>query len=51
VQYIKQEIAKLESELTLVNAELNTILYSIPNVPHKSVPIGKDETQNKEIRK
>ncbi len=26
-------------------------MLSIPNLPHESVPVGKDETQNVEVRR
>lgn len=41
-----KETALSESEKTITAAAM-----SIPNVPHESVPVGKDETENKEIRK
>ena len=31
--------------------ELDAWLLSIPNLPHESVPVGKDETENVEVRK
>ncbi|HEV8132160.1 MAG TPA: serine--tRNA ligase [Acidobacteriota bacterium] len=40
-----------ESELTAVEEELATLLKIIPNIPHPSVPVGKDETANQLIRK
>ncbi len=44
-------IKKLDEELTAVEAELKMAVMSIPNVPHRSVPVGKDDSQNKEVRK
>ncbi len=40
-----------EVERAGLEAELNTLMLTIPNVPHPSVPEGKDETGNIEIRK
>lgn len=48
---IKEELKKLEEEEREVEKELKHILLTIPNVPHPSVPIGKDEKGNVEIRK
>ncbi|OGG13192.1 serine--tRNA ligase [Candidatus Gottesmanbacteria bacterium RIFCSPHIGHO2_02_FULL_39_11] len=48
---IKEELKKLEEEEREVNKELNRILLTVPNVPHPSVPVGKDETGNVEVRK
>ncbi|MDR0675062.1 MAG: serine--tRNA ligase [Mycoplasmataceae bacterium] len=51
VQTIKIDINELEKKLQNISAELDVVLHSIPNVPHDSVPIGKDEKNNLEIRK
>jgi seryl-tRNA synthetase len=51
VRVIKEEIADLEKHSSETEAQLNLLLHSIPNIPHKSVPIGSDETQNVEVRK
>jgi seryl-tRNA synthetase len=51
VQEIKNNLSSLEKELQEVNEQLDLILHSIPNIPHDSVPIGKDEKDNVEIRK
>lgn len=48
---IKVEIDKLENENSIYTKELDEILLSIPNIPHESVPIGKDENDNIEIKK
>jgi seryl-tRNA synthetase len=40
-----------KSELTEVQQQMDAILMGIPNLLHKSVPVGKDETDNVEIRK
>jgi seryl-tRNA synthetase len=52
------EMAKLgealkhaESELDVVQAELNEILLSIPNLPHAQTPDGKGENENVEVRR
>lgn len=33
-----------------VKEELDTLLLSLPNLPHESVPMGEDESQNEELR-
>jgi seryl-tRNA synthetase len=38
-----------EHALAVVQAKLNDIALGIPNVPHESVPLGKDENDNQEI--
>jgi len=34
-----------------IQAQLNDAMMSIPNLPHESVPVGRDETQNVEVRR
>ncbi|OGK25175.1 serine--tRNA ligase [Candidatus Roizmanbacteria bacterium RIFCSPLOWO2_01_FULL_37_12] len=48
---IKEELKKLEEQLTINNQQLNELLSFVPNVPLDEVPIGKDATGNKEIKK
>lgn len=47
---VGDEIAKIEADLRAVEAQLKEIMYSIPNIPHSSVPVGKDEHDNKQVR-
>ncbi len=48
---IKEEIKKIEENLTKIQSQLDTLLSYVPNVPLPEVPIGKDATGNKELRK
>lgn len=43
-------IQKLDGEIRQIEERLQEILLVIPNIPHESVPVGKDETENKLIR-
>lgn len=45
------DIDLLDKDLTKVEEELKDWLLSTPNVPDKSVPKGKDDSDNKEVRK
>lgn len=45
------KIKELEGSLREIEASLDEILYLIPNIPHSSVPFGKDPSGNKEIRR
>ena len=47
---IKKELESLEQNLQLSSSELNELLVQVPNIPHPSVPAGKSEADNKEIR-
>jgi len=48
---IGEELKVLAGELETVQGELNAILLGIPNIPHASVPAGKDESANQEVRR
>ncbi|MCA3186856.1 MAG: serine--tRNA ligase, partial [Cupriavidus sp.] len=37
--------------LAQIQSQLNDAMMSIPNLPHDSVPVGKDETENVEVRR
>jgi seryl-tRNA synthetase len=45
------QIAALENSTREVEESQRNILLTIPNLPHASVPDGKDENDNKEIRR
>ncbi|HIC86802.1 MAG TPA: serine--tRNA ligase [Aquificae bacterium] len=47
VENIKNEILNLEINLRKIKENLKNHLLQIPNLPHESVPIGKDESENK----
>lgn len=58
VEYLKtrtkeigNRIKGLEEELRKVEEELNTLMLMIPNIPHESVPVGKDSEDNVEVRR
>lgn len=44
------EIAELDGELSKTEEELQTAMYAIPNVYHKSVPYGDSDKDNREER-
>ena len=48
---VGDRIKGFDDELREVEAELETLLLSIPNIPHESVPVGETEDDNVEIRK
>jgi len=47
---IKQELETLEQNLQASASKLNELLVQVPNIPHPSVPAGKSDADNKEIR-
>jgi len=48
---IGEELKDKEAALEVVQSSLQRIYELIPNIPHESVPIGKDEQQNQEVRR
>lgn len=48
---IKGELQGLEPELEKLQNEVEALLNQIPNLPDESVPVGKGEEDNVEIRK
>ncbi len=48
---VSAKIKELEKSLTENKEILNKILFGIPNIPHESVPIGKNSEYNKVIKK
>jgi seryl-tRNA synthetase len=51
VRRIKGQIETLEAELDEVEGDLRSLMLRIPNLPHPSVPVGEDESQNVEVRR
>lgn len=51
VTQIKTKAADLEKQSAALSKELKDKMLGIPNLPHASVPTGKDETENKEVHK
>lgn len=48
---VGDRISALDAELRNVEGELRDILLHIPNMPKADVPIGKNDTENPEVRK
>lgn len=46
---LKEASKTLQATLSEVSETLQDLLYSLPNVPHDSVPAGKSEEDNEEI--
>jgi seryl-tRNA synthetase len=44
-------LAAAEQRLAAVQAQLDQLLLGLPNLLHESVPEGRDETANKEVRR
>jgi seryl-tRNA synthetase len=48
---LKAEIGEVEERADELESELDVRLLEIPNVPHESVPVGEDESDNVEVRR
>ena len=48
---LKERIAGLDSARDEAEARMHELLSTLPNIPHESVPVGKDETANREERR
>ena len=51
VERMAGELSAGKVELDAIQTELDAILLGIPNLPHESVPVGKDEDDNVEVRR
>ena len=51
VGLLGDELKQLEAKLPQVLQEMDAFLAVIPNMPHESVPVGKSEADNLEVRK
>jgi seryl-tRNA synthetase len=51
VRSMKEEIAGLDEQGKALDEEFRELLAGIPNIPHETVPIGRDESANAEIRR
>ncbi len=47
---VGDRIKTLEKDLAVHQETISTILMGIPNIPHESVPEGKDENDNTEVK-
>src|SRR5438105_7535964 len=48
---LKERIAELDRARDEAESRMRELLSTIPNVPSESVPVGADETANKEVRR
>jgi len=51
MQQVSGTIKELDDKVREVEAELNDILLTIPNIPHESVPLGESDNDNIEVRR
>ncbi len=51
VRAIGEEIASYDEQVKKLDEEFRTLLAGIPNIPHESVPVGKESGDNVEVRR
>ncbi len=51
MRQLGEELNDIENKLREVEEKVQNFLLYIPNIPHHTVPVGKDETENVEIRR
>ncbi|MGO9614082.1 MAG: serine--tRNA ligase [Dissulfurispiraceae bacterium] len=48
---VSDRIKEIDDILLTIEEQTTIFLLNIPNIPHDTVPVGKDETENVELRK
>ncbi len=51
LKQLSKNISEKNKELSEIENKQKQLVLSIPNVPNESVPVGKDDTENVEIRR
>src|SRR2546423_13901071 len=51
VNELKQRMGQLDAARDEAEARMRELLSTLPNIPHESVPVGKDESANVEVRR
>jgi len=51
VSELGEQLKAREAQLDAIQAQLNDLLMGMPNIPHDSVPVGRNEADNLELRR
>jgi seryl-tRNA synthetase len=51
MQEVGDRIQALDQEIRTLEEQMDEFLLGVPNLPHASVPLGKDESANQEVRR
>ena len=51
VTELKDRIAELDQARDQAEKRISDLISTLPNIPHETVPVGKDETANAEVRR
>ena len=50
MKMLADEVKVLDARIAELETEQRNIMLSLPNIPHASVPVGKDDSENQEMR-
>ena len=48
---LKDQISELDQRRTATETRMHELLSTLPNIPHETVPVGADESDNVEVRR
>ncbi|MBE3587905.1 MAG: serine--tRNA ligase [Thermoanaerobacteraceae bacterium] len=51
MRQVSQQIKELDEEIRDLEEQIQVALLNIPNMPHASVPVGRDDADNVEVRR
>jgi len=51
MKWVSDRIKELDDKFRTLEANTDDFLLNVPNIPHESIPLGKDETENVEVKK
>ena len=51
VRAMGERMAELDQQATKLDEEFRDVFSRVPNIPHESVPVGKSEQDNVEVRR
>ncbi|MGY3748514.1 serine--tRNA ligase [Vagococcus acidifermentans] len=51
MQKVGEDIKGLDEQIAAIDSELQNIAFTLPNLPHESVPVGESEDDNVEVRR
>jgi seryl-tRNA synthetase len=51
MKQVGEEIAALDDKVKALDEEMEQFLLTVPNIPHESVPVGRDDKENVEQRR
>ena len=51
VSGLGEQLEQARAELAQIQQDMDDVLLGIPNLPHESVPLGRDENDNVEVRR